>query len=236
MKSGASVELDWSGSRNTRDLGGLPTASGGRTRPGALVRSASLQTLSAEGWDAAVAYGVRTVIDLRDDDEIGPDTAPRPSEITTVQVPLDGSGDTEFWAEWRSGPQFGTPLYYGPHLSRMPERSAAVISAIARAKPGGVAFHCQGGRDRSGQIAMLVLALAGVSAADIAADYALSEGPDTPELDAFLAERGTSARAVIAELLASIDVEATLGAAGLGSGDLAALRARFVDPHGRADR
>src|SRR4051794_10971619 len=57
------VELDWPGTRNTRDLGGLPTAAGGRTRPGALVRSASLQSLTTEGWDTLVAHGVRTVVD-----------------------------------------------------------------------------------------------------------------------------------------------------------------------------
>jgi protein-tyrosine phosphatase len=223
------VELDWPGTRNTRDLGGLATAAGGRTRPGALVRSASLQGLSADGWQALLAYGVRTVVDLRDDDEIGPDAAPRPAEITTVQVPLDGSHDREFWAEWRSGPQFGTPLYYGPHLERMPERSAAVVSAIANAKPGGVAFHCQGGRDRSGQIALLLLALAGVPPTEIAADYARSEGPDTPELDAFLAARDTTSGAVIEELLATVDVEASLRRGGLDDAALAALRDRFVE-------
>jgi protein-tyrosine phosphatase len=222
------VELSWPGTRNTRDLGGLPTASGSRTRPGALVRSASLQGLTAEGWDALLAHGVRTVVDLRDDDEIGPDAAPRPPEIATVQVPLDGSHDREFWADWRSGPQFGTPLYYGPHLERMPERSAAAVQAIALAKPGGVVFHCQGGRDRSGQITLLVLALAGVSAADIATDYALSSGPDTAELDAFLSSRGTSSAAVIEDLLAALDVEATMRRGGLDDAALAALRDRFV--------
>jgi protein-tyrosine phosphatase len=222
------VRLDWPGTRNTRDLGGLPAA-GGRTRVGAIVRSGSLQDLTAEGWEALLAYGVRTVVDLRDDDEIGPDAAVRPAEITTVQVPLDGSDDREFWAEWRSGPQFGTPLYYGPHLERMPERSAAAIEAIARAAPGGVAFHCQGGRDRSGQISMLLLALVGVPAAAIAADYALSSGPDTPELDAFLSARGTNAGAVIEDLLAQVDIENSLRRGGLDSTSIVALRDRFVE-------
>jgi protein-tyrosine phosphatase len=222
------VRVDWPGTRNTRDLGGLPAA-GGRTRLGAIVRSGSLQDLTAEGWEALLAYGVRTVVDLRDDDEIGRDAAVRPAEITTVQVPLDGSDDREFWSEWRSGPQFGTPLYYGPHLERMPGRSAAAVAAIARAAPGGVVFHCQGGRDRSGQISMLLLALVGVPAAAIAADYALSSGPDTPELDAFLAARGTSAGAVIEDLLARVDIEDALRRGGLDSASIVALRDRFVE-------
>jgi protein-tyrosine phosphatase len=37
--------------------------------------------------------------------------------------------------------------------------------------PGGVAIHCGGGRDRAGQIAMVLLALLGVAPDDVAADY-----------------------------------------------------------------
>ncbi len=114
------------------------------------------------------------MIDLRNDDERDGDAAPRPPSIETLHLPLDASEDREFWDVWENGPQFGTPLYYGPHLERFPERSAAVLSAIARAAPGGVAFHCGGGRDRAGQVAMLVLALVGVAPEEIAADYALS--------------------------------------------------------------
>jgi protein tyrosine/serine phosphatase len=40
--------------------------------------------------------------------------------------------------------------------------------------PGGVAFHCGGGRDRAGQITMVLLALLGVAPSDIAAEYMLS--------------------------------------------------------------
>ena len=189
-----------------------------------------------------LAHGVRTVVDLRNDEERGPDTAPRPREITTLHVPLDGWDDREFWDVWGSGPQFGTPLYYGPHLERHADRSAAAIRAIATAPPGGVAFHCQGGRDRSGQVAMLALALAGVPAHHIAADYARS-GPalkasfaargakdDGPKLAAYLAEQGTTAQQVIEELLASTDVEQTLRAGGLEPEAIAALRGRLSHP------
>jgi protein-tyrosine phosphatase len=78
-----------------------------------------------------------------------------------VNVPLDVAGDREFWTVWGSGPEFATSLYYRPHRERFPGRIAAVLRAIARTRPGGVVFHCQGGRDRAGQVAMLVLALAG---------------------------------------------------------------------------
>jgi protein-tyrosine phosphatase len=216
-----SRRLDWDGCRNVRDLGGLPTADGGETRPGAVVRGDAPDGLSPAGWAALREHGIRTIVDLRNDDERGPE----PSGFDYVHVPLDGVEDAEFWAEWASGPQFGTPLYYGPHLDRFPERSARVISAIARAQPGGVLVHCVGGRDRAGQISMLLLALARVEPGAIAADYGLS-GWD--EGDDYLARRGTSAADVITSLLAELDAEARLRVGGLSEADLDALRERLV--------
>jgi protein-tyrosine phosphatase len=63
-------EVGWEGFFNTRDLGGLPTSDGGRTRFGVFFRSADLRFVTPAGWRAARAAGVRTVLDLRNDDEI----------------------------------------------------------------------------------------------------------------------------------------------------------------------
>lgn len=232
--------LEWRGCFNTRDLGGLPTGEGRRTLRRAIVRSDSLATLHVEGWAEVEAYGIRTVVDLRNDDEICGDGAPRPASIETVRIPLDVTEDREFWGEWESGPQFGTPLYYRPHLERFPERSAAVVSAIAQARPGGVAFHCVGGRDRAGQTAMLLLVLAGVEPDDIASDYALSterlrrlyeargEEDQGAALEDFLRQRGTTAGQVIVETLAGLDVSETLLGAGLDPTDVSSLRDRLL--------
>jgi protein-tyrosine phosphatase len=233
--------LDWPGALNARDLGGLPTAGGGATRRGAIIRSDSLQNLEARGWEELETFGVRTVIDLRNQSEIGADSAPRPASIETVNVPLDVTEARDFWEAWENGPQFATPLYYGPHLERFPERSVEVLRAIATAPQGGVAFHCQGGRDRAGQIAMLVLALAGVEPAAIAADYALSderlrplyrsrgEEDEAPKIAAYLRdEHATTATDLILTLHADLDVESTLLAAGLEPDAVTALRHRLV--------
>jgi hypothetical protein len=238
-------QLDWQGTYNARDLGGLPTVGGGVTAAGEIVRSDSLQGLTARGWEEVEAYGIRTVVDLRNESEIGADAAPRPRSIETVNVPLDVVEDRDFWEVWGNGPEFATPLYYRPHLERFPDRSAEVLRTIARARPGGVVFHCQGGRDRAGQIAMLVLALAGVGPTAIAADYGLSdarlrslylargEADEAPRIAAFLRERGTTAGELIVELLAGFDVEAAMLGAGLQEGDVAALRER-LDQNGNS--
>jgi protein-tyrosine phosphatase len=234
--------LGWRGTYNSRDLGGLPTIDGGVTGRGAIVRSDSMQNLEARGWEEVEAHGIRTVIDLRSEHEIGPDVAPRPGSIETVNIPLDVTEDREFWDVWENGPQFATPLYYRSHLERFPERSTEVVRAIATAAPGGVAFHCQGGRDRAGQISILVLALAGFEPEAIAADYALSDErlrplylsrgdeDEAPKIASFLREQGTTASELIVELLAEVDIEATLLQAGLTADDVAALRRRlFAD-------
>ena len=232
--------LRWQGTYNSRDLGGLPTVGGGVTARGAIVRSDSLQNLEARGWEEVEAHGIRTVIDLRNEAEIGPDVAARPASIETANIPLDVTEDREFWDVWENGPAFATPLYYRPHLERFPERSAAVLRTIATAPPGGVAFHCQGGRDRAGQISLLVLALAGVEPEAIAADYALSDArlrplylsrgdeDEGPKIAAFLGEQGTTATELIVGLLAGFDLEATLLEAGLSAADVAALRRRLL--------
>jgi protein-tyrosine phosphatase len=232
--------LSWSGCFNARDLGELSTLNGRLTRRGAIVRSDSLDRLDSRGWEEVEEFGIQTIVDLRNESEIDADAAPRPASIETVNIPLDVSEDREFWDVWEKGPQFATPLYYRPHLERFPEHSAEVIRTIARARPGGVVFHCQGGRDRAGQIALLVLALAGVRSEAIAADYALSDErlralylsrdqkDEAPGIAQFLRGQGTTATELIAELLTSFDIEATLLAAGLEEHDVATLRHRLL--------
>lgn len=88
--------IDWPGFHNARDLGGLPTRDGRRTRFGAFVRSADPRFVTPEGWRAARNVGIRTIVDLRNADEI-PGENGAPPDIDRVEVPLDGREDTEFW-------------------------------------------------------------------------------------------------------------------------------------------
>jgi protein-tyrosine phosphatase len=214
--------LSWDGCSNVRDLGGL-----GRIRRGALVRADALQQLSAEGWRALDRHGIRTVVDLRNPDEIGEDAAPRPPGVTTIRIPLDGMRDTEFWSQWLDRPEFGTPHYYGPWLERFPDRASRTLAAIARARPGGVAYHCGIGRDRTGLVTMLLLAALDVAPEAAAEDYALSAGrvPPSRELDTFWAAQRSTPAEVFAAVMARVDT-----ARHLDPGDRAALQARTLNP------
>jgi protein-tyrosine phosphatase len=229
--------LDWDGLDNARDFGGLRTADGRRTRWAAVVRADAPDQLTAAGWAALEAHGIRTIVDLRNDDELRPDLVPRPDGLTTLHLPLDGIEDREFWDHWKLQ---APPLYYGPFLERFPDRAAGVLAAIASARPGGVLVHCVGGRDRTGLITLLLLALAGVAPEEIAADHALSDErmaavyarrgieADT-ELAPMLAAEGTSAHEVIVSV-AALGVEQRLRDGGLGDDELAAVRSRLVSP------
>ena len=237
----ADRDLDWDGCFNVRDLGDLATKDGERTRRGAIVRADGLNRLTDEGWAALVAHGVRTVIDLRNGDELGVDVAPRPETVKTVHIPLDDIEDREFWEHIWANELDGSPLYFRLFLERKPQQCAAVIRAIAQAQPGGVVFHCGRGRDRTGLVALLVLHLADVSAEDIVADYelstdrvrlldaALGENDQGSEIADILRRKNTSAETLILHLLRSGEIGERLRMGGLALEDVEALRARFVE-------
>jgi protein-tyrosine phosphatase len=222
-------QLKWAGCQNVRDLGGLPTVSGRKTHWGAAVRSDDPSKLTAAGWASLYAHGIRTIVSLQTagipEDNLA--ALPPPSDIATVRVAIEDISDTQFVQQWVDSDLWCTPLYYQDALQRWPHRHAAAVTAIARAGPGGVLFHCSRGNDRTGIISMLLLALAGVESELIAEDYELS--PD-PERDELLKSKHTSSREIILATLAGLDVESYLLAGGLARSDLEALRQRLLEP------
>ena len=221
--------LTWDGCNNVRDLGGLNTTDGRKTRWGVVVRGDHPAKLTADGWSALNKHGIRTVISLRTHGlaEDIPDITTRPSDIESLVVEIEDVTDKEFREKWASSDLWCTPLYYRDALNRWPQRHAAAIKAIAQAKPGGVLFHCKRGHDRTGIISLLLLALVGVSPEDIVTDYELSIDPEREE---FLAREHTTTRETILATLASLDVEDYLRSGGLSQTDLEAIRNRFLEP------
>ncbi len=220
--------LTWEGIKNARDLGGLRTCDGRVTRRAAVVRSDTPGRLTPAGWSALYAYGIRTIITLRTHGlvEAELDFTPPYADIDTVQVEIEDVTDRDFVERWAATELWATPLYYKDALRRWPERHAAAIAAIARAQPGGVLFHCIRGNDRTGIIALLMLALAGVAPDEIVADYALS--PD-PERDEVLAREHSSIRAAVLGALEGMDIDGYLRAGGASQADLAAVRGRLLE-------
>jgi len=206
---------------------------GGETAWRALVRADAPSQLTETGWQDLRAHGVATIIDLRHEHERdqGADSSPGREGIETVYLPLEDLTDTQFWERWTKFTS--CPMYYKPFLERSPSRVGDIFSAIANAGPGGLLFHCVRGRDRTGLISLLLLALAGVEPDDIAEDYRLSgerlrREAEQEEIDRLLTEHNTTARHEILSLLASMDVAAYLVAAGVSGHDMTKLRARLA--------
>ena len=219
--------LVWDGCTNVRDLGGLSTIDDRTTLWKAVVRSDTPARLTEAGWSALYAYGIRTIITLRTHGmtENDLDFTPPYPDIATVQAAIEDITDTEFLQKWAASDLWCTPLYYQDALRRWPERHAAVISAVAQAQPGGVLFHCIRGHDRTGIIALLLLALAGVTQDDIIADYELS--PD-PERDDILAREHSSVRDALLGTLAGLHIDSYLNMGGVSQDDLATVRKRLL--------
>jgi protein-tyrosine phosphatase len=176
-------DLVWDGCLNVRELGGLPTADGGETRRGAVVRADSVRQLSDDGWRALVDHGVRLVVDLRGDHEREEDP-PAELPVEVVHVPFMEASDAE-WEEiageldaaTAAAPDDATATRdaYLIFLERFRDNVAASLRAVANAPEGGVVIHCVGGKDRTGLLTAFLLHLAGVDEERIAQDYALSE-------------------------------------------------------------
>jgi protein-tyrosine phosphatase len=173
--------LNWEACLNTRDLGGYPLLDGGQTRWGSLVRSDNIAQLTLAGQQSLIDYGIRTIIDMRFAGELArqptPFTTPAASlkgELPQVlNLPLDHDQDLDL--SRLTAPAEAMRDLYCRLLETNRGYVAAVLTAIARAPSGGVLFHCHGGKDRTGLIAALVLAAAGVPDEVIAEDYAMTD-------------------------------------------------------------
>lgn len=172
-------DLAWDGLLNARDLGGHPTEDGDETRWGSIVRADSVRQLSEEGWRAVVDYGVRTVVDLRSEEELAADP---PAELPVDAVHVSFFDDRPDVFEQVEEASAGAATHaeatrdvYLIFLEHFRANVAAAIRAVAQAPDGGVVVHCHGGKDRTGLVSAFLLRLAGVSIEDIATDYSLSE-------------------------------------------------------------
>jgi protein tyrosine/serine phosphatase len=212
-------DLDWEGCLNVRDLGGHPTRGGGETRYGAVVRADSVRQLTKAGWQAALDYGIRTVVDLRGDHELAADP-PDELPVAVLHAPFMEANEED----WRSveaelqailarslEPAALTRSFYLTFLEHFSENAAAGVRAVARAAEGGVVVHCVGGKDRTGLLCAFLLDLAGVDRAEIAADYALSEARLRPRHEAWLESAETEAERERIHRIAVTPPEAMLG-------------------------
>ena len=181
------------GAANVRDLGGLPTADGGTTVSGRILRADNLQGLTEHDIALLVSdLKLRHVVDLRSETEVrleGPGPLTLLPEVghhhhslfaeggrfTDVEadtiddrvLPWQGEQAEEDLAELRV-----TGYYYG-YLRARPDSVVAALRVLAR-DDGLAVVHCAAGKDRTGVVSALALAVAGVTREAIVEDYAVT--------------------------------------------------------------
>jgi protein-tyrosine phosphatase len=159
---------------NVRELGGHPTLDGAETRKHSLLRADDLAQLTDEGMQALAEYGVRTIVDLRWPGEIA--VKPHPVAlgqrgVSCHRISLLASDEMQ-WASL-SG-ECTKEMWKCAVLEHTRPQLKEVLDIIADAATEPLLFHCVAGKDRTGVIAALLLALADVKPDVIAADYAES--------------------------------------------------------------
>ncbi len=241
--------LAWDGCVNVRDLGGLLTGTGSHTRHRAVVRADNIRRLSAAGWQRAVGYGVRRVVDLRFPGE-EPGEPDLHESVDVVGVPLLGelnptAGqplDVALRDAVDVGEVFGVD--YVRSLQEHRRRFAAAVIAVAESGQGTVVVHCFAGKDRTGLVSALLLSIAGVTDEEIVSDYVLSEpnmeqlmgawiaDADDEDLRRLRSRLGQAPAAAMATVLGWLrhegGVEAYLRDAGVDEAHVRSLQARLA--------
>ncbi len=151
-----------------------------------VVRADNLNKLAPVGVAAMVAYGVRTVIDLRDPRELekfpNPLVAAPPHGVVFTNVPLVSEANWEALKD----PAWMTEGY--ALMARLShDNIAKVVAALSDAHPGGVVVHCHAGKERTGVVAALLLSLAGVPDETVAQDWIVTDEYLQPLYEEWLA-------------------------------------------------
>ena len=219
---------------------------GGVTRSGVLVRSDNLRSLNPSGQEAMVAYGVTKVIDLRSESEVASSPSPFATQDpfsaapapTYVHMPL--IDDATMLKLSEASDMFDRYLMMLEH--RAPAFSG-IFTTLARSD-GTVVFHCFAGKDRTGMVAAMSLALAGVNVDSIAADYAETDVQMATRYEEWLAaaspeqlnDMRDDLRCPPERIVGVLDhldqrwggVEGYLKTAGMTQADISTLRAKLI--------
>ena len=199
--------------------------------------------MTSDGWRAARAAGVTTVIDLRNPGENALEAeapvvdADAMEGIRFVSCPTEDPGDPQFIET--CGAWLDHPRSYPDNIRLYPEKFSTVFREIAKAGDA-VLVHCAAGRDRTGMVMAMLLHLTGVTPGAIADDYVaaanrfnagLGVEPGLTAEKAHSAEvmedRIASRRPALLGWLAVLDVRTYLREAGLSEAEIDSVRTRL---------
>jgi protein-tyrosine phosphatase len=196
--------LRFEGAKNVRDLGGLPTADGRRTRYGVLYRADGLARLSDADVAQLAGLGLRTIIDLRYDAERAkaPDRLPSADPPAFFHRGFMPQGSLEMFEGVNKRRCDGDEAFdlMRRNYGRIPfEHTAELGDALhhlLEPERAPQLIHCTSGKDRTGILVALVLRALDVAPDEVVADYALSNVEHQP-VDAFSPHARPDAIAIV---------------------------------------
>jgi protein-tyrosine phosphatase len=192
------------GAVNFRDLGGYRTVEGRTVRWRSLFRADDLSRLSRSDRAVVRTLGIATVIDLRSRAEVEAERFPV-EEIPVGFHHLPLIGKLPGFDEYRSGPGWFAGHYLD--IARQSgDQIAQAVGIVAQPQSCPVIVHCAAGKDRTGVLVAVLLALLGVPDETIAEDYALSAKAMDAHLGRLLArlpEHEEEIRGVAATMLSA---------------------------------
>src|SRR5262249_2657770 len=150
------LKLD--GPTNFRDLGGYPTASGGRTRWGMVYRADAPARLTPADHTAIERLGLRVAYDLRTDHERDRSPSALPDSVRREILRIGGR------ATYPAARDTGTDLpdAFLHHMSlAMADSDAPIFGRLLTNLSTGelpALIHCTAGKDRTGVASALLLA------------------------------------------------------------------------------
>jgi protein-tyrosine phosphatase len=177
--------LGLAGAENFRDLGGYRTTDGKTVAWRRLYRSSHLGALTADDLAAMHRLGIKLVCDLRAPSE-RTDVAsrfPAPDGTTKVlTLPIDYPALEPglvrrrlLGREFAAGALAETVLAaYRAYVTDFADVFRRLLAALAETDHLPALFHCNGGKDRTGFAAMVVLMALGVPRTTIVEDYLLT--------------------------------------------------------------
>ena len=161
---------------NFRDLGGYPSTLGGEVRWGMLYRAGRIDQLTTDDLVAFDALGIRSVFDLRRDDEraLHPDPVPSVQHCLLSLVFQHGMPDTGAFLDHEHSVRFLRDMYLGL-LEHAGHEIGALIREMAADTGLPAVFHCTAGKDRTGVVAALLLLWLGVDRELVLDDFELTD-------------------------------------------------------------
>jgi hypothetical protein len=160
---------------NVRDLGGLTTRDGRLLRSGRLYRSDDPYLASAADMETLRRLAIRTVVDMRVDEEVAERGSARwdriGAEVRSLVLIQDLPTPEE--TSRYTDPSHTADLYMRMATSDW-DTQRLIWQTLADATTAATLIHCASGRDRTGVMVALVLATLGVDDSQIEQDYSMS--------------------------------------------------------------